>query len=165
MGANKVNFRCKKHHSLDDEHITLERTWSDLALLPGFRNSTKHFIELEQQTVLLNNSKIHNIRWSSCSAALKLRIFRSFNNVSQPIWNNQKGGRVFPIKKCIEKDFFTWKKVHSLFYSEKSGRTKFCKKKISPYSLAHLIFWQKNVAFLQGKKVGQTKKTASWPNC
>ena len=30
--------------------------------------------------------------------------------------------------------------------------------------MAHLIFWHKKNVFLQLKKVGQTKKTASWKN-
>ena len=65
----------------------------------------------------------------------------------------------FPIKNCIEKDFFAWKKVHSLFYHEiKSGRTKICNKNqfIKQGTLNILTkkcFFFLFLFFLQGKKV------------
>ena len=65
------------------------------------------------------------------------------------------------VENYVLKDFFHVKKKLIYFFTvKKSDRTKF-HKKIKFVQHGTLSFLTKNVAFLKGKKVGQTKKTAS----
>ena len=58
----------------------------------------------------------------------------------------------FPIKTYIQKDFFAWKKVHSLFYSEKKWQDIILQKN-QFIKQGTLNFWQFFSLFCKEKKL------------